>query len=64
MFHKGRHSVALFITREIAKVCGSQYVFDEQGEIYVVRRDMDLTLLMSEWLQENLYDVNDWPQIK
>lgn len=64
MFHKGRHSVGLFIVREIAKLCGSQCVFDERGEIYIVTGEMDLTILMSKWLQENLYDENYWQQKK
>ena len=62
-FHKGSHSVGLFITREIAKLCGSQCVFNDQGDCYIVTGNMDLTPLMTQWLNEDLYDENSWRQI-
>ena len=57
IFHKGRHSVGLFIAREIAKLCGPQCVLEDfdGGTLHVVTGNMDLTALMKNWLSESLY---------
>ncbi len=57
MFHKGCHSIGLLIAKEIAKLCGSQFVFDDSDveDCHIVTGETDLTSLMNDWLKEDLY---------